>query len=164
MPYLLDANVFIEAKQKYYSFTLCPGFWDWLIQSNANGLVFSHESVFYELKDYGDDLSAWVSKQGTGFFIPMDAATSKSMTKVSAWIAKNFQASAVSKFLACADPFLIACAMSRGYTVVTREVFFEHSPKKVKIPEVCVNFKVPCITTFQMLSKEGATFQLKPTV
>lgn len=28
--YLLDANVFIEAKNRYYGFDLAPGFWDWL--------------------------------------------------------------------------------------------------------------------------------------
>ena len=28
--YLLDTNVFIEAKNRYYSFDLAPGFWEWL--------------------------------------------------------------------------------------------------------------------------------------
>ena len=26
--YLLDANVFIEAKNRYYGFDFCPAFWD----------------------------------------------------------------------------------------------------------------------------------------
>jgi len=161
MPYLLDANIFIEANKKYYSFKLCPGFWDWLIQSNGNGLVLSHVSVLKELLAFGDELSKWAKKQGPGFFMPMDASTSASMKKVSAWIAKHFQAAAVTKFLAGADPFLIACAMAHGYTVVSEEVFFQHSAKKVKIPEVCAHFHVPCINTFKMLSDEGATFLLK---
>jgi len=49
MPYLLDSNVFIEAKNKYYQFSLCPGFWDWLIRENANGKIFSHDGVLNEL-------------------------------------------------------------------------------------------------------------------
>jgi Domain of unknown function (DUF4411) len=161
MPYLLDANVFIEANKKYYSFKLCPGFWDWLIQSNGNGLVFSHDSVLQELLAFGDDLSQWAKKRSPSFFVQMDAPTSASMARVSAWIANHFQASAVTKFLSGADPLLIACAMAHRYSVVSEEVFFQHSAKKVKIPEVCANFGVPCITTFQMLSNEGATFQLK---
>lgn len=28
--FLLDANVFIEAKNRYYGFDICPGFWRWL--------------------------------------------------------------------------------------------------------------------------------------
>ena len=32
MAYLLDANVFIEAKRRHYGFDFCPAFWDWLDQ------------------------------------------------------------------------------------------------------------------------------------
>ncbi len=28
--YLFDANVFIEAKNRYYAFDICPGFWEWM--------------------------------------------------------------------------------------------------------------------------------------
>jgi hypothetical protein len=49
MAYLLDTNVFITAKQRYYGFQLCPGFWDWLIDANGRGLVFSHQQVLSEL-------------------------------------------------------------------------------------------------------------------
>ena len=28
MKYLLDSNVFIEAKNRYYAFDICPGFWE----------------------------------------------------------------------------------------------------------------------------------------
>ena len=30
MAYLLDTNVFIQAKNLYYGFDFCPAFWDWL--------------------------------------------------------------------------------------------------------------------------------------
>ena len=29
--YLLDANVFIQAKNLYYGFDFCPAFWEWLV-------------------------------------------------------------------------------------------------------------------------------------
>jgi hypothetical protein len=29
--YLLDANVFIQAKNLHYGFDFCPAFWAWLI-------------------------------------------------------------------------------------------------------------------------------------
>ena len=45
MPYLLDSNVFIEAKNLHYGLDFCPAFWDWLIASNASGQVFSSVSV-----------------------------------------------------------------------------------------------------------------------
>ena len=46
--YVLDANVFIEAKNKYYGFGLCPGFWKALIAQHDNNRVFSIEKVLDE--------------------------------------------------------------------------------------------------------------------
>jgi Domain of unknown function (DUF4411) len=28
MPYVLDTNVFLQAKNLHYGFNFCPGFWD----------------------------------------------------------------------------------------------------------------------------------------
>ena len=33
MAYLLDANVFIQAKNLHYGLDFCPAFWDWLIEA-----------------------------------------------------------------------------------------------------------------------------------
>ena len=41
MAYLLDANVFIQAKNLHYGLDFCPAFWDWLIDRNEAGVVFS---------------------------------------------------------------------------------------------------------------------------
>ena len=56
--YVLDANVFIEAKNGYYRFSLCPGFWRALIDQHERKRVCSIDRVREELKD--DDLRAWV--------------------------------------------------------------------------------------------------------
>jgi hypothetical protein len=49
------------------------------------------------------------------------------------------------------DPFLIAHALVGGHTVVTVEV---SSPRKQranrKVPDVCAQFGVPCITPFAL--------------
>jgi Domain of unknown function (DUF4411) len=50
MPYLLDTNVFIQAKNLHYGMDFCPAFWDWLVQSNAAGRVFSIEKVGDEIE------------------------------------------------------------------------------------------------------------------
>ncbi|MCG7301294.1 DUF4411 family protein [Brevibacterium ravenspurgense] len=43
--YLLDANVLIEAKNRYYAFDIAPGFWDWLHQAHLQSLACSIEAV-----------------------------------------------------------------------------------------------------------------------
>lgn len=58
-PYLLDANVFIQAKRLHYGFDFCPAFWDWLLQQNQVGIVASIEKVADELHTGEDELSEW---------------------------------------------------------------------------------------------------------
>ena len=59
MPYLLDANIFIQAKNLPYSFDFCPAFWEWLDVANKKGDVFSIEKVRDELIGGEDALADW---------------------------------------------------------------------------------------------------------
>lgn len=47
--YLLDANVFIEAHQRYYGMDFVPGFWDWLWDAFTVGRLASVEKISGEL-------------------------------------------------------------------------------------------------------------------
>jgi len=69
MPYLLDANVFIQAKNLHYGFDFCPAFWDWLEIKNLDNEVFSIERVGDEIEAGADDLADWASKQGARFVL-----------------------------------------------------------------------------------------------
>ena len=73
MPYLLDANVFIQAKNLHYGLDFCPAFWDWLISGNAAKQVFSIEKVEDEILAVADELATWASKRGPDFFLKPDA-------------------------------------------------------------------------------------------
>lgn len=57
--YLLDANVFITAKNLHYGFDFAPGFWDWLDQEHSNERVRSTEQVRHELLAGSDKLGDW---------------------------------------------------------------------------------------------------------
>jgi hypothetical protein len=74
MPYLLDANVFIQAKNLHYGLDFCPAFWDWLTANNGAGHVFSIEKVADEIAAGADDLYACAAQRGPGFFLAPDAA------------------------------------------------------------------------------------------
>jgi len=56
--YLLDANVFIQAKNLHYGLDFCPAFWDWLINRNESRVVFSIERVGDEI-EAGDMATPW---------------------------------------------------------------------------------------------------------
>ncbi|HEV7506488.1 MAG TPA: DUF4411 family protein [Thermoanaerobaculia bacterium] len=66
MAYLLDADVFIRAKNLHYGLDFCSAFWDWLIDRNAAGIVFSIEEVGDEVQVIEDDLSKWAAALGPG--------------------------------------------------------------------------------------------------
>ncbi len=54
---LLDANVFIQAKNLHYGFDFCPAFWDWLAEQNRAGKIMSIEKVAYEPHAGEDELT-----------------------------------------------------------------------------------------------------------
>ena len=74
MKYLVDANVLIEAKNRYYAFDIAPGFWKWLNQAHSQGTVFSIEKVGEELGRGNDELADWAKKH-RDFFHPIDQKT-----------------------------------------------------------------------------------------
>jgi hypothetical protein len=86
MAYLLDADVFIAAKNRHYGFDFCPAFWRWLEAKHEAGVVFSVEKVGDELQAIADDLSEWGAKLGAGFFLPPDSAVLPAFAGVSAWV------------------------------------------------------------------------------
>ena len=86
MAYLLDANVFIQAKNLHYGFDFCPAFWDWIDRENAATNVFSIEKVGDELRAGADDLATWAEQRGTGLFLLPDASMLAALASVSAWV------------------------------------------------------------------------------
>jgi hypothetical protein len=162
MAYLLDANVFIQAKNLHYGFDFCPAFWDWLIAYNNVGQVFSIEKVGDDLAAGNDELSVWAAQRGPGFFLKPEAPVLPALAKVSTWAAsQNYEPAAVSTFLQVSDYYLIAHALAHGHLVVTHEVPAA-STKKIKIPNACIGMGVKCMTPYEMLRHERARFVLGP--
>lgn len=160
MGYILDANPLIEAKNRYYGFDFCSAFWEWLERASKSGNVFSIERVCKELKDGNDELADWAKQRESSFFLPFDQNAHKAMTTVSDWVANSsYTDPEKRKFLAGADPFVIAYALAHGHTVVTHEVH-QTGMKKLKIPSVCHSLNVPYADTFKMLRAEKALFVL----
>jgi hypothetical protein len=162
MAYLLDANVFIQAKNLHYGFDFCPGFWDWLDQAHAAGKVFSVERVGDELLGGADELATWARTRADAFFLGPDAAVVPSLQAISTWVSTGgYEPAAVATFLQVADYYLVAQAHAHGHTVVTHEIV-AHSTKRIKIPNACLGMNVRCVTPFEMLRTERARFVLEP--
>lgn len=160
MTYLLDANVFIQAKNLHYGLDFCPAFWEWLIERNTAGQVFSIDKVADEIAAGSDELTEWAQQQEETLFIRTGSGVAAQFGKVSAWVtAQNYEPAAVNTFLQVADYYLVAHALAGEYTVVTHEVPSD-SVKRIKIPNVCTGLNLRFMTPYEMLRRERARFVL----
>ncbi|MFW8600142.1 DUF4411 family protein [Desulfobacterota bacterium M19] len=159
MIYCLDANIFIEAKNLYYHFNICPGFWECL--DRQNGTVGSILPVYEELTDGNDKLIEWVvDRKDSGIFDDISAITvQESFREIAIHVSDQYEPQHAEKFLDDADPWLIAYAQVHGCTVVTKEKF-SPGTKRVKIPNICEEFGVDYTDCFTMLKGLGACFIL----
>lgn len=158
MAYLLDANVFIQARNLQYGFDFCPAFWDWLDVKHAAGELFSIQQVRDELLD--DEIRDWAEGRAEGFFLPPDADVLSVFPRLSQWAnGHGFRPAAVSTFLQAADYWLVAHAAAHGHVLVTHEQP-SNEISRIKIPNACVAMGVQFMNPYQMLRRERARFVL----
>ncbi|EMW7171252.1 DUF4411 family protein [Vibrio fluvialis] len=160
MNYLLDANTFIEAKNRYYSMAICPGYWQWILQSNTQSGVASIQFIKEELTNGNDELAQWAKDNPHLFVANDDAQTQGAYAKVVTYVMglHGMKNGAQDEFLRGADPWLIAKAMTTGAVIVTHEKLDRHIRRKILIPNVCEHFNVQYIDTFELLHELEARF------
>jgi hypothetical protein len=161
MAYLLDANVFLEARKTHYGMDFCPAFWRWLTVSQADGQVFSVTQVRDELTD--DVIVPWVAAQSPGFFLSADDTVALAIHAVTQWVNRQpLLDPVIHEFMDSADMYLVVHGLAHGHTVVTLEKSAKGSKKRIKIPDVCAALGVRCIEPHVMLRELQARFVLGP--
>jgi len=163
--YVIDSDVLITAKNLYYAFDLCPGFWKSLIHRHHEGRVFSIDRVRNELLagQRTEDLVVWVLEHlPSSFFLAAesDAAVVNTYAHVMEWVQHhpNYFDSAKAKFATGADGWLVAYARVHGAIVVTNEQPAPGAKREIKLPDVCDQFGVGRENTFSMLRSLGVRF------
>ncbi len=164
-PYVLDTDVFIAAKNSYYAFAICPGFWASLIHHHGEGNVCSIDRVKGELLAgrKTEDLVQWVkNKLPDSFFLGTDEeAVTSAYAEIMLWVQRNPQYFdyAKAKFASEADGWLVAYAMVHGSIVVTNEQPRPESRNRILLPDVCNQFKVTPKDTFVLLKELSIRFE-----
>jgi hypothetical protein len=156
--FVLDANVFIEAKNRYYAFDLAPGFWKSLIHLAGNERILSIDFVRGELEKGKDQLAQWAINDFSHAFILTDEEeVQESYREVMTWVQgqNQFSDAAKAEFARGADGWLVAYAKAKGCIVVTLETINPDIKRKVTIPNVCQAFSVQFVDTFEMLRRLG---------
>ncbi|MCH4811341.1 DUF4411 family protein [Vreelandella neptunia] len=161
MRYLLDANTYIEAKNQYYGMDICPAYWDWLDKQFARGTIASVDMIGRELKEGNDELANWVHERPDHFISNDDELTQTLFADIVQFVMEgDYNPGNRDNFLAKADPWIIAKAKAIGASVVTHEAVAAVNTRKVKVPNICQQFEVPCLNTFRFLRELEARFVL----
>lgn len=160
MAYLLDTNIFVQAKNREYGFDFCPAFWDWLVAANAQSQVFSIEAVYDELIARDDDVSEW-SKAHRALFLAPTEESMRAIAAVQRWAnqSPNYDLAAKEEFADVADSQLVAVAMLNDDIIVTHELPSD-SRKRIKIPNAAAAHHVKVVNPYVMLRTERARFVL----
>ena len=161
--YCLDANVLIQAWQKYYSPDFCQDYWDILNNLGSKGRIFIPEEVRNEIvtddKDSnGDDLSKWLKRSAIPVHKPTEDVIRCWQTILGANPLHKLLVDNI-KGRSFADPWVISHALSLKATVVTKENFDTAlNTKRIRIPNVCENMKIRCIDDFTFVKELGIKF------
>jgi len=165
--YLLDANVFIEAKRRYYAFDICPGYWEALLAHHEGERLASIDRIRNELLRGHDDLTEWVEREipGTFFLSTADARVTRYFGEMMRWVQEqaHFLPAAKAEFAQEADGWLAAYAKAYDFMLATHEVLNHASRNRVPLPNVCEAFNVPYTNTFDMLRGLETQFEWRHT-
>lgn len=161
--YCLDANVLIQAWQKYYNPKFCPDYWNVLIELGKQDKIFIPELVSEEITRTEDDLSKWLK----GSKIPIR----KISEPVTVCLQKVYTSNPIhlslvdnTKARSLADPWVIAHAMHENAIVVTKEEKVTAlNSNKIKIPNVCENMGLRWINDFQLIEELDIKFNCSLT-
>jgi hypothetical protein len=159
--FLLDTNVFIQSSQRYYAFDIAPGFWEELISYAELGRVMSIDKVKKEL------ISERIKNWSTEYFQKWFESTNEpdvinAYQKIIRWaFAHDYTDKAKEDFSNIADSWLIAFSYAKKYTLVTEETYNENCKKRIKIPNICREFSIRYINTFQMLRELNIKWEKK---
>ena len=156
--YCLDANVLIQAWQKYYSPKICPNYWDILNHLGQNNKIFLPQMVYEEITRTDDDLAKWL-KSSSIPQIKIDEQVANCLKSIYAANPSHIQLVDNTKQRSLADPWVIAHAMNEGAVIVTKEEKVTAlNSIKVKIPNVCENMGIRYINDFEFIEEIGLRF------
>ena len=163
--YLVDSDVFITAKNAYYAFEICPGFWDSLIALNDAGDLSSLDRIRQELlagREDEDLVQCVKHDLPDDFFLSTQSAdVVTAFQEVMLWVQRNPQYvdNAKAKFATEADGWLVAYArVHQNVEIVTNEQPRPDARARVLLPDVCNQFDVPYRDTFAMLKASGVRY------
>lgn len=155
--YSIDTSAILDAWVRHYPLDTFPSFWSNFKNFANSKTGIASELIKHELKKKDDGCYKWFTENNLDhFFIDIDDRVQEYVVELLK--NPNYQRLVEDrKGINGADPFVIAHAQADNLIVVTGERA-TNNPVKPKIPDVCRELDIQCITILQLMRKEGWTF------
>lgn len=161
--YCFDTSALFDAGIRWYPPDRFPSFWKRLEDLVETGRLKVPVLVAQEATKKTHTVAQWVNKikkLHPEVFIDPDIRTQEALKEISSkypdWTAKGRNR---------ADPFVVATAMTQGWTVVTGEhpslslpISQPKTQHKLKIPNICDDFSVDWIGIPDLIKEENWSF------
>ncbi|QHS09143.1 DUF4411 family protein [Sinimarinibacterium sp. NLF-5-8] len=162
--FVLDAGVFIQSHRHHYAFDIVPGFWNTLLIYHNAGTLVSIDRIKKEVLSGGKDdaLEDWVKNTSpkTLWDTTKEPRVASIYGDMMDWVQSSTHYTSVAKriFATNADGWVAAYAKVHGLTLVTHEQLNVEKKKEVPLPNVCKQFDVKWMNTFDMLRNLNVRF------
>lgn len=149
--FVFDTSAFVNGSHHHYFLDTMRPVWTLVEVAIEDGRVVVPSEVYREILRQDDEVSELVKQHKQAVVDPTQAVQARVGT-----FQEEFPKPGLRDR---ADPFVMAEAELRGYTVVTYEgITFSGSPARgaeKKLPAICARFGIPCCTLPQALQRLG---------
>lgn len=155
--YSVDTSAILDAWVRHYPIDTFPSFWSNFEKFIKTNIGIASELIRHELSVKDDGCIKWFKENKLeDFFRPIDDAVQNNVSVLMQ--NPNYQRLVEDrKGTNGADPFVIALAQSENLIVVTGEKATMNISKP-KIPDVCRDLNIQCISILELMRKEGWKF------
>lgn len=152
---VFDTSAYLNGRRDHYPPNTFPSVWDVVAIAMTEGRIIAPREVYRELVAKDDEITEWCKQLPTHVFIDPIEPVQRRVGAVYARFPNPGRRDG-------ADPFVIAEAQHRGFTVVTYEGrSFSGVPTRHwdrTMPGICKHLEVPCCTLPEALAMLGASF------
>jgi len=153
--YSIDSGALIDAWVRKYPPDVLPTLWDNISDLVASQKILAPEEVLLELERGDDDLFDW-AKERSEMFVSPDNAIQDCVSQIVNTYPTFLPDRAADGIWA--DPYVIAVAQVHGGIVVTSELLAPSSAKNLKIPNICNDLDIECLSALEFIRHAGWSF------
>ncbi len=149
--YCIDTCALIDLWRRHYPPDVFPGLWEDIERLVNQGRLIAPREVLEELRGVDDEILEWAKRHGK-MFLALDEDQLREVTTILEDFPRLIDP---NKETPEADPFLIALAGTRKWTVVTSERARTSPDGRPKVPDVCKSRGVECISLIEFFREHG---------